>query len=226
MTRPVSDSYTLREVAELLGVSKRTLQRRIREGAFPGRFLAPGRHGLEMRIPAADVLEALDALRYAGEESVPGTGAAEPHAMATVTPSRELADARGSTSPPAALSHSDLVSLRDATLAIVREDRERFLETVREMLGTRDRQLADIHVQLSEITRALRRVQRRLRVRAATPRGRSPSAWESPADVVTPRAAPPPRRVAVSAEDAARQEVDALLQELDALEAMIRSARA
>jgi excisionase family DNA binding protein len=62
------DSYTLREVAELLGVSKRTLQRRMQEGAFPNRFLSPGRHGLETRIPADDVRLVLEDLRRHGRE--------------------------------------------------------------------------------------------------------------------------------------------------------------
>jgi hypothetical protein len=49
------NSYTLRETAELLGVERRVLQRRLQEGAFPYRFLAPGEDGLEIHIPAEDV---------------------------------------------------------------------------------------------------------------------------------------------------------------------------
>src|SRR5688572_8394939 len=104
------ESYTLREVAELLGVSKRTLQRRIRDGAFPGRFLAPGRHGLETRIPAEDVQRALDDVRPQKREA-----ALTEMRLPTVPPTRELDESRR---PPqaqtTALTHRDLEGLRDA----------------------------------------------------------------------------------------------------------------
>ena len=53
------ESYSLREVAELLGVDYATLERRVREGAFPGRFVVEGPSGPEMRVPVADVERAV-----------------------------------------------------------------------------------------------------------------------------------------------------------------------
>src|SRR5256885_871896 len=129
-----AESYSLREAAEVLGVSTRTLQRRIQEGAFPGRFLAPGRHGLETRLSAEDVDRALEDLRKRGH--VPGNREAERAlAHSTITPAKELESLVPYQAPElvqsspnnvgtgSGITHSDLESLRDAMLAIVREDR-------------------------------------------------------------------------------------------------------
>lgn len=153
------DSYTLREVAELLGVSKRTLQRRIKEGAFPGRYLAPGRHGLETRIPAEDVRRVLEDLRRGPSQSMVAAPAA------TVTPSRELGESLVpfvSSVPATALTQSDLESLRDAMIAIVREDRETFVSTVQDALVSRDRELAAVRGQLAGLQSAFERLRTRL----------------------------------------------------------------
>ncbi len=144
------ESYTLHEVAELLGVSKRTLQRRIREGAFPGRFLSPGPHGLETRIPAADVRVALEDARGASE--LPGEG-------------RSLV-MRGETRPttPSAigLAASDLEAVRDAVLAITRADRDVLLAALKDAVASRDRDLVAVQNQLSSLQGAVERMRRRI----------------------------------------------------------------
>jgi hypothetical protein len=175
-----SESYSLREASELLGVSPRVLQRRIQEGAFPGRYLAPGRQGLETRLPAVEVDRAAEDLRRRstigawrdGEHAAP----IEPRrdtmlaARPTVLPSRELdsiipfpapdlAPTGGSGSgAPSGVTHSDLESLRDAMLAIVREDREMFLTAVRDALMVRDRELVALRQELSGIRRTMESV--------------------------------------------------------------------
>src|SRR5688572_8999471 len=135
------DSYTLREVAELLGVSKRNLQRRIQEGAFPSRFLSPGRHGLETRIPAEDVRRVLEDLRRHGREQPQTTAMSvrprpsEPtlypdlplESLVAAYDSSPVGPISSSALAPSTLTSSDLESLRDAMLAIVREEREMFL---------------------------------------------------------------------------------------------------
>src|SRR5687768_9051991 len=84
----MADSYSLREVGELLGLSRRALQRRIDEGAFPGRFLASGRNGLETRFPAPEVEREVELQKRRGwrRESVISD---EPNTP-TITPAREL----------------------------------------------------------------------------------------------------------------------------------------
>jgi excisionase family DNA binding protein len=173
----IADSYSLREVAELLGVSKRTLQRRIQEGAFPGRFLAAGRHGLETRIPAEDLERALEELRRRSPAWRAGAGE-EAARIPTATPVREqeslvpyhhpyptaeryetpeiVAASSGlDRSPTSALTQSDLESLRDAMLAIVREDREMYLAAVREAMMVRDREIGGLKAELSGMRRVL-----------------------------------------------------------------------
>jgi len=139
-----ADSYSLKEVAERLGVSKRTLQRRIREGAFPRRFLAPGRHGLETRIPAADVRTALDA----GHEPL----------SAQLVPKSALALA-GSAS---ALSPADLESVREAALSIARHERETLLLLFRESLDAQAQESAQLRDQLAMVTRSVDRLRQRV----------------------------------------------------------------
>lgn len=190
------DSYTLREVAELLGVSKRTLQRRIKEGAFAGRFLAPGRHGLETRIPSEEVQRALEDLRGRG----PG--------HATTPASADLTDSLVPYATPAqsnALTHTDLDSLRDAMIAIVREDRETFLATVQQGLVSRDRELAALRGQIGGLSSAIERLRKRL---------------ES-GDLLRPAVAK--REVATSptTEGLGPFDVDSVLREIDAIERLL-----
>jgi excisionase family DNA binding protein len=239
-----SDSYTLREVAELLGVSKRTLQRRIQEGAFPGRFLAPGRHGLETRIPTEDVQRAFEELRRrgaaawrAGQDESSGRGGPGAMRHATVMPARELeslvpyrapelvphdssgagagvsiASAAGSN----ALTSSDLESLRDAMLAIVREEREMFLGAVREALMARDREIVGLKQEMAGMRRivdavrgGIESLERRLNGVRAGGQTLDVQAW---ADMLVGPA---------SASGRPMVDVDALLRELGELESMI-----
>lgn len=163
------DSYTLREVSELLGVSKRTLQRRIREGAFPGRFLAPGRHGLETRIPAEDVERALDEIRRGGRPPALEAGLTEMR-LPTVTPARELEEhRRASIVTPSSLTHRDLETLRDAVLAIVREDRESLVAVIRETMESREKELSAVRSQLSTILTTVERIRARVEAREEKP---------------------------------------------------------
>ena len=202
-----SDSYTLREVAELLGVSKRTLQRRIKEGAFPRRFLAPGRHGLETRIPAEDVQRALEDLRQRQSPRVGRVEAAHVSIPATQEINESLIPYRpeGGSS---ALTQTDLESLRDAMLAIVREDREDFLATVQEALLARDQELAAIRRQLKGVQGAIDRLRKRL---------------EAPQPAETSREGAARTAGGNGGEPGSRFEVDAVLQEIDELERLLAS---
>jgi len=142
------DSYSLREVAELLGVNKRALQRRIQEGAFPGRYLAPGIGGLEMRIPAADVDRAR---RQLAREAQP-----EPTATLAPTPMQGRQDSllpyrQGEvetiSSAPIYRESTERVQveeLRSVIADLVREEREMFLGAVRDALIVRDREVAEL----------------------------------------------------------------------------------
>lgn len=159
------ESYTLREVAEILGVSRRTLQRRIQEGAFPGRYLSFGPDGPEMRIPARDLERALDEVRRQGRE-VWAEGAARSRAGGGRS-SRELEPLAavglervdGFTSAPAifasALTQGDLESLRDSIVSVVREDREAFLGAVRDALLLRDREIAALREEVAGLRRTV-----------------------------------------------------------------------
>lgn len=129
-------SYSLKEVADLLGVSKRTLQRRIREGAFPGRFLAPGPHGLELRIPADDVKTALESARP-DERPLP-----------TILPSHFANQPQ-----PESL---DLEALRDAVLAIAREDRSALISSLESALAARDQEVAALRQEIARLADLIR----------------------------------------------------------------------
>lgn len=145
------ESYTLQEVAELLGVSKRTLQRRIREGAFPGRFLSPGPHGLETRIPAVDVRRALDDAREFGDAGRSMMTRAEPAPLAPA-----------GHQPGSGLSASDLEAVRDAVLAITRSDREGLLAAVHDAVVARDRELVALRGQVANLQGSMDRLRRRI----------------------------------------------------------------
>jgi hypothetical protein len=170
----MADSYSLREVAEILGLSRRALQQRIEQGAFPGRFTAAGRNGLETRVPGEDVERELELRRRRGlsawrraEPEVVGEGGEPVRGDATITPTRELESlvpyrvpemiesSTGSGSPGSALTQSDLESMRDAMLAIIREDREMFLSVVREALVARDREIVALKHDLTAMHRTL-----------------------------------------------------------------------
>jgi hypothetical protein len=85
------DAYTLREAAERLGINLSSLQQRIREGGFPGRFLTMGPDGPEHLIPAVELRRALDAQRTGGRDAwveASDTGSGFPTARATLLPLR------------------------------------------------------------------------------------------------------------------------------------------
>ncbi len=137
-----ADSYSLAEVAELLGVSKRALQRQIRDGAFPGRFLAPSPHGMEMRIPAVDVARA-GSVNDQGSIP-PGSGSewSEGH-LATLS--------NGPTSSTA-LAPLYSTETRDGLQGLLREERMALLEEVRGAIAKRD---AAEQAELQSIRRAV-----------------------------------------------------------------------
>jgi len=141
------DSYTLREVAELLGVSKRTLQRRMKEGAFPRRFLAPGRHGLETRIPADDVARALEDLRGGG------VGFAAPLPVPA-----EVTDSLLPVAREVGVAAADPGALRAIVAEVLREERTEFLEVVRTAVALQHSALLDLNTKLAEIHVALERL--------------------------------------------------------------------
>ena len=49
-------SYSLKESAEFLRISKRTLQRKLKDGFFPGRFLTDTKFGMQIRIPRSELI--------------------------------------------------------------------------------------------------------------------------------------------------------------------------
>lgn len=209
------DSYTLAEVAELLGMSKRTLQRRIQEGAFPGRYLAPGVAGLEMRIPAADVVRAQREL----------VREAMPEATRTLAPA-PIEDRRDSFLPRAsevaaissapifreAVEHSSVEQIRRAVVELVREEREMFLAAVRDALVLRDRELSELRADIGALRDSVETVretverfenelQREWRAQADRP-----AAWSEVLGVP---------------KNGGGVDVDALLRELGELEALV-----
>lgn len=196
------DSYTLREVAELLGVSKRTLQRRIREGAFPRRFLSPGRHGMETRIPAADVHAALDELSTPDRSMVPTRF----RDGATIPPARDLTDALVPYGASALTPHG-IEALQTSVLEVVRDEREAFLAAVRDALASRDAEVLALRGQMGALQAAFDRLRRQLegaaQVEAAVGRSGGEATEQS-------RGA-----------DAPAFDVAALLREIDEIEALL-----
>ncbi len=209
-----NESYNLREVAELLGVNKRTLQRRIQEGAFPGRYLAPGVAGLEMRIPSADVDRAR---RELARE-------AAPIATATITPvggrhdsllPYRAGEVESISSGPIfrdSTHRVEVEEIRDVVVSLVREEREMFLGAVRDALIVRDREVADLRKEVSGLRESMEAV------RAGVERfeRKLESEWRARAD----RPAAWSEVLGVPAKSGA-VDVDDLLRELSELEALV-----
>ena len=150
------DSYSLREVAELLGISKRTLQRRIQEGAFPGRYLAPGPEGLQMRIPAADVERA----RAESGDGHP-TRTLVPGAMKDSLLPYRPGEVETISSAPIyrdSVERTGVEELRSLVLGVVREEREMFLTAIRDALIVRDREIAELRGEITELRGSVERM--------------------------------------------------------------------
>lgn len=201
------ESYSLREVAELLGVDYATLERRVREGAFPGRFVVEGPSGPEMRVPVADVERLTGVGRPASSwrpgrrpmESLVPYPASEVESISSVPGHRVVSG----------LSRSDLETLRDAFVSAIRSEREWMIESMQEALAERDRTIYELRQEMGSMRRAveaatsaLDRVEGRLR---AMWRGGDEPGW---AEVL-------------GAVDAERVDVDALLREVGELEALL-----
>lgn len=143
-------SYTLQETASRLGISRRALQRRIQDGEFPERFLAPGPHGPELRIPASALSQEAPSERPRGAlvpapTPTPTAIGPAPDWGLTELPASKPAPL------PSSLTHTDLESLRDAVIAIVREEREVFLASMQSVLDGRDAPVEQVERQLSEL---------------------------------------------------------------------------
>ncbi len=158
------ESYNLQDVAEMLGISRRALHKRLREGVFPERFLAQGRHGLETRIPARDVEAALHQLRVEAssrpERAVLGLSVRPPESsgeQTTDTPTT-LPVQRMEALP----ERVDVQRLKDALIALVREDREQMLRVLRSALSARDDEVHGLRTQLVEVHRAVERLRERI----------------------------------------------------------------
>lgn len=212
------ESYTLPEVADLLGISKRTLQRRIQEGAFPGRYLAPGVAGLEMRIPAADVVRAQ---RELARE-------ATPEMTRTLAPA-PIEDRRDSLLPRpgevAAISSAPVFreaveigsveQIRRAVVELVREEREMFLGAVRDALIVRDRELNELRSEIESLRSSVDGV------RSVVERFESELQREWRAQADRPAAWSEVLGVPKNGGGAGALDVDSLLRELGELEALV-----
>lgn len=233
------ESYSLEEASELLGMSPRLLQRKLQEGAFPGRFMVGGRAGPEARLPAADVDRAVAELRRRGQlgwrpseapassarpergitrstiASVDALESGEPYQTPELIPSSP-----GSAGAASLVTHSDLESLRDAMLAIVREDREVFLNAVREALLVRDREIGALRQELTStrkvmegVRAGLESLERKVLDRRAKEQTIDAQLWTELVDGIPAAAA----RGTV--------DLDALLREIGELESMLQVAQ-
>ena len=192
-----AESYSLAEVAELLGVSKRTLQRQIRDGAFPGRFLAPSPHGMEMRIPAGDLSRAGNT-----DESTPSQPPRD-----SEWSEGQLATLSNGPVSSTSLSPIGLEDFRESLLSIIREERSAFLAEVRSALARRDDEergeLAAVRGAVEELREEVGRMRDVLS--------------EGPAVSVTQE----PRWAEALGGSSSELDVDGLLSELGELEAML-----
>lgn len=210
----VQASYTLQEAAARLGITRRVLQRRIQDGEFPSRFMAPGPHGPELRIPA-DALPA-DAPGAESRAMIPAPTAI-PTAPSAVGPApdwglTEAPQASPTTTQLSSLTHSDLESLRDAVIAIVREEREVFLDSMQSVLAGRDAPLEEVQREVQQANARLDRLQSNLQ-RMEGELGRW---WRSQAEGSETWA-----ELIGAERDPSGLDVDELLQELSGLESML-----
>jgi excisionase family DNA binding protein len=203
------ESYTLREVAELLGVSKRTLQRRIKDGAFPRRFLSPGRHGLETRIPVEDVQQALNDLKH--QTRYPRFALSQkPVAASSPGPAKSYAASPSEFETRVSMSVTDLESFRDSMIETIRDEREVFLQTLRDALVSRDQELDALRGQVGQLEQVILLLQDKLQGSSNAP--------------VLLDAAPKDQTLlpaSTDTEDPVAEDAQSILQEIEQLEALL-----
>lgn len=203
------ESYTLREVAELLGVSKRTLQRRIKDGAFPRRFLSPGRHGLETRIPSEDVQQALKDLQHQTRYPRFALSQTPPTVPAQAAPQPYPA-APSDYSSSVSMTVNDLENFRESMLQAVREEREAFLDTLREALASRDRELDSLRDQVGQLEHVILLLQDKLQEVASAPKA-----------LTAPDEEPSLLPARIDEAKGTSEDAQSVLQEIEQLEALL-----
>ena len=82
--------------------------------------------------------------------------------MATVTPEHEIAESIVPYQAPLAVTETDIESLRDTLVAVVQEDRERMLATIRDALLSRDDELSALRGQIAGLQTAFDRLRNTL----------------------------------------------------------------
>jgi|GEM_PF-5204813 len=133
-------SYSLQEVAERLGISRRTLQRRIKEGEFPRRRLQQTKSGWETRIDAIDVEEALH--RESGSYYSNG--------------------GRRGPQDGSSLSREDLEWLSSTFLKAVHDERQVFLDAIREISEARSFEFKALESHIEKLEQTIESLQDKL----------------------------------------------------------------
>ena len=139
-----ADSYSLDEVAKILRITRRSLERRIQEGAFPGRYLAPGLYGLEMRIPVADVdrLERGAQSLQEDSELPEGRSLVRRRNVELESQSREVIE-------------SDWPEVRGEVISTFSKERELVLGKVQELMASQKEEIVGLKSELLEIKAAI-----------------------------------------------------------------------
>lgn len=203
------ESYSLREAAQRLGISKRSLQQCIKDGAFSGLFLAPVHDGLEARIPVEEIEEAIDDLQ---EKST------RPSPALTQTPSPlEIKSAPFIEAQPLSKLEALPRPLPDAPTQLkprqdaIAEERPLFLETVTEALLGRDQEFNVLRGQVVQLEQVVLQMQDKLQ-----------DLGESPRQLVSPEVADRNLLSAIAGTSRPLSvETKSILDELDTLEALL-----
>ena len=180
------ESYSLQEVAERLGISRRTLQRRIKEGEFPRRRLQQTSSGWETRIDAIDVE---DALRRETE-------------------SYFSTDQDSSSQDNTSLNRQDLEWLSSTFLQAVHEERQVFLQAIREISEARSYEFKALESHIERLEQTVESLQDKLQ---------NPTEWPMLLEAPSPNASRLPAVIA----DGTDPEADILHRELDELEQLL-----
>ena len=181
-------SYSLQEVAERLGISRRTLQRRIKEGEFPRRRLEQTSSGWETRISAIDVE---DALRR------------EKRAYSTVQEDHKPNEA-------SSLNRDDLEWLSSTFLQALQEERQVFLDAIREISQARSYEFKALESHIERLEQTVESLQDKLQ-----------DSTEWPMLLEAPIQNPSRLPAVISDERQADPETELLHRELDELEQML-----